>query len=1136
MRYLRLQQTIVYIGVLILLIVTCNVFAKPLDDEVAIQLQAIPPEKLDPKVIQEAKAQPNVPLVVYLSDPFLINIVRKEQERAFPEAEALFQRMKLLLRPFAPNDVIPEPIRVEHRNLKAQQKAIISQMRRNIYSRIANRVAPKHEAFSTFVRQDLQGNVGAKYVTVNAVVIETPSEKLPTLVNYPQIRQIILNEPLTIDFELEHSVPTIGAEVWWNHGFDGPAGDPPPVKVGVLDTGVKKNHPALPATYGADDIKGHGTTVAGVIASHHSTNKGMLPGIERIYSGYIPYDLVGATYINFQEGLAWALNKDIDVLNISFAVKIYGETMLRNQLNDYTNAAQDVDRHVAWYSMSIVKSAGNEGDGNARITVPSDAYNAIVVGAMEDKDDGGYESRSGDTLWEHSSRGPTKGDSEGENVRKKPDITAPGVKIHTTTKDGAFKDIKGTSVAAPHVTGAIGILMDWGMYDPLQCKALLLNSADDWSPSGPATDKWDKHTGWGYLNLQKAWEGDNRYQVMTLLMNEGEIWYYKGRMTETSKATLVWNRGGDPDVALSNFDMYLYEWDDNAPDKKGAEIDNSTSAVDNVEQVVMDRSTRDVLLEIRALSVDLPGDVWSLAYSDTEQGFVKVNIYSYEFQFLTGLNGFGLPLKPIGELTSYQLISNLIPNCTEIYGWDANSQTSKVTSYNGAITGDNFTIDVGGGYFLQINPATSWSLVGEPIAESVNIQFKTGYNYVSFPYDSDWPEPPNSYKLLDYIDNTILIRRVNTEQGLWETTAWFLGEPSGVNFPLEIDKSYIVSVSQDTTFPPPPSAPPVVIVENQATPAMRMSAAPPEAVVEAEPRILHIHAANISAVSATITWNTDSISDGSVHYGITPALGKVAKDERGNQTTHWVVITHLTPRTKYYYQVVSGKTVDTNNGQLYTFSTTDTQQLPANLDANYPSVAFGQLQHADLSPAVREIIHLTVAKDKISSLPLAAMVTDKGYWIIDLWNLKESTGKRFEYRVGDNLVIKNYASGMEFQTQLTYEPIQSTGIQLAPAKQQKPPAFAKLAQNFPNPFNPDTWIPYQLSESAQVVIKIYNVQGQLIRTLDLGSKDAGYYTTKARAGYWDGKNIQGEKVASGAYFYTIKAGNFVATKRLVILK
>ena len=69
------------------------------------------------------------------------------------------------------------------------------------------------------------------------------------------------------------------------------------------------------------------------------------------------------------------------------------------------------------------------------------------------------------------------------------------------------------------------------------------------------------------------------------------------------------------------------------------------------------------------------------------------------------------------------------------------------------------------------------------------------------------------------------------------------------------------------------------------------------------------------------------------------------------------------------------------------------------------------------------------------------------------------------------------------------------------------------------------------------MIAIYNVQGQLVRTLNIGQKEAGYYTTKERAGYWNGRNEQGESVASGVYFYTIRAGrNFVATKRLVMIK
>lgn len=93
-----------------------------------------------------------------------------------------------------------------------------------------------------------------------------------------------------------------------------------------------------------------------------------------------------------------------------------------------------------------------------------------------------------------------------------------------------------------------------------------------------------------------------------------------------------------------------------------------------------------------------------------------------------------------------------------------------------------------------------------------------------------------------------------------------------------------------------------------------------------------------------------------------------------------------------------------------------------------------------------------------------------------------------------------------------------------------------LLQNFPNPFNPETWIPYQLSESADVSIRIYDVAGRLVRTLYLGRREAGLYVTKGRAAYWDGRNDAGDYVASGAYFYELVAGNFRSVSKMVVLK
>ena len=93
-----------------------------------------------------------------------------------------------------------------------------------------------------------------------------------------------------------------------------------------------------------------------------------------------------------------------------------------------------------------------------------------------------------------------------------------------------------------------------------------------------------------------------------------------------------------------------------------------------------------------------------------------------------------------------------------------------------------------------------------------------------------------------------------------------------------------------------------------------------------------------------------------------------------------------------------------------------------------------------------------------------------------------------------------------------------------------------LLPNYPNPFNPETWIPYQLSKPADVNISIYAIDGKLVRTLVLGHQPVGVYESRSRAAYWDGKNGLGEPVASGVYFYTLTTGDFSATRKMLIRK
>ena len=98
------------------------------------------------------------------------------------------------------------------------------------------------------------------------------------------------------------------------------------------------------------------------------------------------------------------------------------------------------------------------------------------------------------------------------------------------------------------------------------------------------------------------------------------------------------------------------------------------------------------------------------------------------------------------------------------------------------------------------------------------------------------------------------------------------------------------------------------------------------------------------------------------------------------------------------------------------------------------------------------------------------------------------------------------------------------------------PQETALLPNYPNPFNPETWIPYRLAGDAFVTLTIYDQSGQIVRTLDVGHQIAGYYTDRMKAAYWDGNNQFGEGVASGVYFYHLSAGDFSATRKMLILK
>ena len=142
-----------------------------------------------------------------------------------------------------------------------------------------------------------------------------------------------------------------------------------------------------------------------------------------------------------------------------------------------------------------------------------------------------------------------------------------------------------------------------------------------------------------------------------------------------------------------------------------------------------------------------------------------------------------------------------------------------------------------------------------------------------------------------------------------------------------------------------------------------------------------------------------------------------------------------------------------------------------------------------------------------------------------------------------NLTVDNLKQWIRLASQLeTQEPHIQNGIVILQrllyilTKDEAIPKETVLLSNYPNPFNPETWIPFELAKTADVTISIHTSDGKLVRLLKLGHLPIGKYHSKSRAGYWDGRNDSGESVGSGLYFYTLIAEDFSATNKMLILK
>jgi len=605
-------------------------------------------QKLDQKLRSIAESgSGTVPVVIVLVEQPTINVSKKVQSDFAPMINRLsgirrdtLARMEISPEVIASGNLseIFKMVQEEHpddietlNKTNHELSEIRMQMRKEILVQTQLLANKTQEA----ILKDLASN-GATIISINpiynSIAAIVPISYLKELSKNPSIARIWYNQEGRE--ELDDSSPSIYAPSIWIYGFTGY-----PYRAAVVDGGIQATHPALEGKIVNSQVfhdaakqkanyntsvdqsvfkvySGHGTLIAGIIASQDSTYRGIAYGANLLnakasYFGtdeeihIIDSDVMNAT--------TWAWANGADVISYSLGGKtgVDGETGL----------CHFMDYMVDVLGLPVVKSAGNEGPTPKTITDPGPAYNVITVGNIDDQGDA---SRSNDVIRSSSSRGPT-GDG-----RLKPDIAAPGTEImsclNTWTPGNEWISETGTSYAAPHISAAVLLTKGFMGFESsdetnmaLAIKAELLNTAEDVSAGEPGPDFT---YGYGYVDLYQAYL--HRNDVVTGSLNTGQPDFYKLVASSGDTATLVYNRHINYNeaqysaVKLSNLNISIFDESNGQLIQKNIEPNNNTKQV---------RSDKDYSSEIVKISADIfapgiTGETYALA---AKNSVLKVN-------------------------------------------------------------------------------------------------------------------------------------------------------------------------------------------------------------------------------------------------------------------------------------------------------------------------------------------------------------------------------------------------------------------------------------------------------------------------------------------------------------------------------